>query len=70
MTFIVEIASSPDRDDLVAEIWWNDQMVAELRRSPDGGRYIDLYPSPSRVPWSFSLDDWTKAVEEAKSQLG
>lgn len=69
MTFVVEIASSPDRDDLVAEIWWNDQMVAEVRRSPDGHVYIDLYPSPSRVPWSFSLEDWLVAVDEAKKQL-
>ncbi|MFT0137362.1 hypothetical protein ACEK07_04865 [Alcanivoracaceae bacterium MT1] len=70
MTFVVEIASSPDRDDLVTEIWWKKQMVAEVRRSPDGHFYIDLYPSPSHIPWSFSLEDWLMAIGDAKKQLG
>src|SRR5260221_74409 len=44
MSFVVELASSPDRDELVAEIWWSDQMVAEVRRASDGSRYIDQHP--------------------------
>jgi hypothetical protein len=70
MSFVVEIASSPDRDGVVAEIWWNDQMVAEIRRGADGKRYIDVYPSPSRKPWAFRLDEWLAAVNEAESRLG
>jgi hypothetical protein len=69
MHFIVELASSPDRDELVAEIWWNDQMVAEVRRASDGSRYIDLYPSPSRIPWSFQLREWLAAIKEADTRL-
>jgi hypothetical protein len=69
MTLVVELASSPDRDELVAEIWWNDQMVAEVRRASDGGRYIDLYPSPSRIPWSFQLKEWLAAMKEADARL-
>lgn len=69
MSFVVELASSPDRDEFVAEIWWNDHMVAELRQT-DGGRYIDLCPAPSRRPWSFKLEDWLAALETAQSRLG
>ena len=69
MSLVVEVASSPDRDRLVAEIWWNNQMVAELRRAPEGSRYIDLYPSPSRIPWSFKLEEWLAALKEAESRL-
>ena len=69
MSLVVEVASSPDRDGLVAEIWWNNQMVAEVRRTPDGSRYIDLYPSPSRIPWSFKLAEWLAALKEAESRL-
>ncbi|HEY3032132.1 MAG TPA: hypothetical protein VGJ68_18425 [Bradyrhizobium sp.] len=69
MSFVIEVASSPDRDGLVAEIWWNDQMVAQVRRSSDGSRYIDLYASPSRIPWSFKLKDWLAAMKKAESQL-
>jgi hypothetical protein len=55
---------------VVAEIWWNNEMVAELRRSPDGSRYIDLYPSPSRIPWSFQVSDWLAVVQKAEASLG
>jgi hypothetical protein len=55
---------------MVTKIWWNDQMVAEVRRGSDGNRYIDMYPSPSRTPWSFQLKEWIAAMKEAESQLG
>ena len=69
MSLVVEVASSPDRDGLVAEIWWNNQMVAEVRRAPNGSRYIDLHPSPSRIPWSFKFEEWVAALKEAESRL-
>jgi hypothetical protein len=69
MTFVVQLASCPDRDRLVAEIWWNDQMIAEMRQSSDDSRYIDLYPSPSRIPWSFKLEEWLSAIKEAERRL-
>jgi len=69
MSFVVEVASPPDRDDLVAEIWWNDQQVAEVRQSRDGSRYIELYPSPSGIPWSFRVEDWLNAVRAAEARL-
>jgi hypothetical protein len=69
MSFVLEVASSPDRDELVTEVWWNDQMVAEIRRGSHGIRYIDIHPSPSRIPWSFKLEDWLAAMKEAESQV-
>lgn len=69
MSFVVQLASVPDRDEVVAEIWWNNQLVAELRRSSDGSRYIDLYPSPSRIPWTFQVKEWLAAVQKADASL-
>jgi hypothetical protein len=69
MSFVLQVASSPDRDELVTEIWWNDQLVAEARRGSNGDRHIDLYPSPSRTPWSFRLAEWFAVMEEAESLL-
>jgi len=69
VSFIVQLASVPDRDELVAEIWWNDQMVAEVRRGSDDNRYIDLYPSPSRIPWSFQVEEWLAAIKKAHNGL-
>jgi hypothetical protein len=68
VSLVVQVASSPDRDAVVAEIWWNDQMVAEARRASDGVR-IDLYASPSRIPWSFKLTEWLDALKDAESRL-
>ena len=59
----------PDRDELVAEIWWNNQMVAEIGRGSDGDRYIDPYPSPSRIPWSFPVKEWLAAIKKADDGL-
>ena len=70
MSFVIELASSPDRDGVVAEIWWNDQMIAEVRRSVGGSRYIDLYPSPSRTPWSFEVEEFVNTVKAAEQRLG
>ena len=69
MTFTVELASSPDRDHLVAEIWWDDRMVAEVRKSPDGNRYVDLYPAPAHGLWSFRLEEWLEALNVANGRL-
>ncbi len=69
MSLIVQLASVPDRDELVAEIWWNNQMVAEIRRGSNGNRYIDLYPSPSRIPWSFPVEEWLAAIKKADDGL-
>ena len=44
-------------------------MIAEVRGIPEGSRYIDLYPGPSCLPWTFDLDDWTSAVHDAENQL-
>ena len=70
LSFSVQVASSPNRDELVTEFWWNDRMVAEVRRGADDNRYIDLYPSPSRIPWSFRLEEWLAVMKEAEHQSG
>jgi hypothetical protein len=69
MSFTIEIASISDRDQLVAEIWWNEQMVAELRRGADGAIYLDMYAPPSTKVWSFKLEEWLRAIDEARARL-
>ncbi|WP_426442286.1 hypothetical protein [Bradyrhizobium genosp. P] len=64
MSFVLQIASPPDRDELVTEVWWNDQLVAEVRRSADGKQFIDLYASPSRIPWSFEFQEWLAVMNK------
>jgi hypothetical protein len=70
MKFTVEIASVPDRDDLVAEIWWGEAMVAELYRGSTGAVEIEIYPAKSHAPWNFDLASWLGVLAEAKRRLG
>jgi hypothetical protein len=69
MIFSVEIASVPDREDLVAEIWLGNEMVAEMQRKPDGCFLLELYPRHHQNPWSFELQDWMEALSEARRRL-
>lgn len=70
MSFTIEIASVPDRDDVVAEIWWGDAMVAEMHRAASGELQLDIYPTESHDPWSFDLKSWLTALVEAQQKLG
>lgn len=70
MTFTIEIASVPDRDDVVAEIWSGDAMVAELHRGTSGGVEIEIYATESHDPWSFDLASWLAVLAEAQRKLG
>jgi hypothetical protein len=67
MTEIV-IASVPDREELVAEIWDGDIMLAEL--SQDGGELVlRIYPKPTGEPWSFEMEELLQTLSRARSQL-
>jgi hypothetical protein len=69
MSFTVEITSVSDRDDLVAEIWMDGAMVAELHR--DYGKFkIDIYPNESGQSWCFEMSDWLAVLSEAQRKLG
>lgn len=47
----VELTSVPDRDTLVAEVWYGDELLAELRHEPDGVK-AQLYEPPAGR-WGF-----------------
>jgi hypothetical protein len=64
----IVIASVADRDELVAEIWTVDNMLAEIRRV-DGELRVELYPDPAGRAWDVSLDDLFYALETAKLRL-
>lgn len=69
MSFTIEIASVLDRDEVVAEIWYGDAMVAEVRRVENDGLQIDIYPQDSNAPWSFELQSWLATLAEAQRKI-
>jgi len=69
MEFIVEIASVPYRDGLVAEICYDSEMVAEVHRSNSSSELeIEIYYN-SASNWKFDVEDFFSAVKSAKTKL-
>lgn len=70
MKFTIEIASLPDREGLVAEIWQGDAMVAELHHGTAENVEIEIYAPDSRTTWSFDFAIWVDVLLEARRKLG
>lgn len=69
MSFVVEVASVPDRETVVAEIWFGDTMVAEVVGNEASNFRIEIYPNPNGAPWSFDLEAFADALKLAKERL-
>lgn len=64
----VSISSPPDRDKLVAEIFFGDQQWAELNQE-DSELQLQLYPRSDDRPWEIPYSQIVTALEDAKKQL-
>lgn len=69
MKLSVQIASVPDREGVVAEIWMGDEMIGEVQGSDEGEFVLEIYARADGCPWRLSLDDWLDALAEAREQL-
>jgi hypothetical protein len=65
----VKIASVPDRDNLVGELWEGDAMWAELSREGEGQLVLEIYPRTTGEPWSFRFEYVMRSLREAKARL-
>ena len=64
----VVIASPPDRNSLVAEVFFGDIQWAELRE--EGGQVlVEFYPRPDGKPCLAEFDVAIQALEEANARL-
>ncbi|MGB3464930.1 MAG: hypothetical protein WBA74_06665 [Cyclobacteriaceae bacterium] len=62
----IEITSPPDRDELVAEIWDNDQMIAELNQESENLK-LEVYCSENSIQLDY--ESFLSALIEAKEKL-
>ena len=63
--FSIEIASVPDREKLVAEIWLEDNLFCEI--SNDESLKIDFYKCEQNN--QFDYYEFVNIVEKAKEKL-
>ncbi|AKT39221.1 hypothetical protein [Chondromyces crocatus] len=66
--FRVTIASPPDREKLVAEIFFGDEQVAEIHQESDELQ-IEIYMHSSGKPWMLPYVDFMKAMSKARQRL-
>jgi hypothetical protein len=62
------ISSPPDREKLVAEIFFGNTEWAELNQE-SGTLEVEFYTKPDGEFWRLGLDDVLEALCEAKKQL-
>jgi hypothetical protein len=67
--FRIEIASVPDRDDLVAEVWCGAELFAELRHEA-GDVSVQLYCPSRSGQWDMRLADLIAVLDNARERLG
>ena len=64
----IQIASLPDREKPVAELWFNDAQWGEVSQQ-GGDLVLELYPNPSGQPWSFRYEDALALLQQAGNEL-
>ncbi|MBO2533953.1 MAG: hypothetical protein CW342_13955 [Thermoactinomycetaceae bacterium] len=62
------ISSPPDREKLVAEIFYGDHQWAEVNQE-GSVLQIEIYPRMDGQPWRIPYEQVIHVLEEAKKQL-
>ncbi len=66
--FRICISSPPDREHLVAEIFFEDMQWAEINQERDILE-VEFYARPDGIPWRFNYEGALKSLNEAKRKL-
>jgi hypothetical protein len=62
------ISSPPDREKLVAEIFFGENQWAEINQE-QGPLAAEFYPRPDGEPWRIECQDALAALAEAQRRL-
>ena len=63
--FNIELSSVPDRENLVAEIWYENKMVAEVNKETE--KFVIDFCLDEKI--SFMLDEFLEVLENAKRRI-
>lgn len=66
--FEIIIASDPDRDELIAELYYRGNQWVEISHETNE-MLIEFYPHPSEGYWEFPLNEALNALEKAKQRM-
>ena len=63
--FNIELSSVPDRENLVAEIWYENKMVAEVNKETE--KFVIEFCLDEKI--SFMLDEFLEVLENTKRRI-
>ena len=66
--FEITVGSLPDKDNLVADIYYDKIQVAEINQETNE-LIIQIYSYKNINYWEFSLEEFQNIIEEAKQRL-
>ena len=66
--FCITIASLPNRENLVAEIFYENVQWVEISQETEE-LIIQFYSHPRQEYWEFPLDEALEALEKAKKRF-
>lgn len=64
-----KIASLPDRENVVYEIYLGTDQVAEVSNEPDTGMRIEIFNCQHANGWDFDFNEFNLLVEQAKKNI-
>ena len=64
----ITISSPPDRQYIVAEIFFGNEQWAEINKEV-GSLQVEFYPRQNGEPWSLSFQQAVEALNKAKEKL-
>jgi hypothetical protein len=66
--FRILIASVPNREQLVAEIYYDNEYWAEISQEEDD-LVVQFYSHPTEKYWTFPFEEALKVLEQARNNL-
>jgi hypothetical protein len=66
--FEIIIGSAPDKENLIAEIYYNNTCWAQISQETKE-LLVQFYPHPQKDYWEFSLEEALCIIEQAKNKL-
>ena len=67
--FEIVIASLPNRERVVAEIYYENKCWVEISQEKEEELMIQFYSYPDQKYWEFTYNEAVKVLEEAKNKL-
>lgn len=63
------VASLPDRENVVYEIYHGSNQVAEVSNEPGVGLRIEIFSCPDKGAWDFSFTEFHSLIEQAERNI-